>query len=59
VYGIGRHACPGRFLATLEMRIAMQELLTATTSIVLDRQRMAERAVSPVGGWAKVSVVLG
>jgi cytochrome P450 len=59
VYGIGRHACPGRFLATLEMRIAMQELLAATTSIVLDRQRMAERAVSPVGGWAKVSVVLG
>ena len=58
VYGIGRHACPGRLLATLEMRIAMQELLAATSSIALDTQRPAERAVSPVGGWAIVPVVL-
>lgn len=58
VYGIGRHACPGRLLATLEMRIAMQELLAATSSIALDPQRPAERAVSPVGGWSKVPVVL-
>ncbi|KAI5912339.1 cytochrome P450 [Azoarcus sp. PA01] len=58
VYGIGRHACPGRLLATLEMRIAMQELLAATSSIALDSQRPAERAVSPVGGWAMVPIVL-
>lgn len=58
VYGIGRHACPGRLLATLEMRIAMQELLAATSSIALDSQRPAERAVSPVGGWALVPIVL-
>lgn len=58
VYGIGRHACPGRWLATLEMRIALQELLAATSSIALEPQQPAERAVSPVGGWAKVAVVL-
>lgn len=58
VYGIGKHACPGRFLATLEMRIAMQELLAATSSIALGPQRLAERAVSPGGGWAKLAVVL-
>lgn len=58
VYGIGRHACPGRLLATLEMRIALQELLAATSSIALDPRQPAERALSPVGGWAKVAIVL-
>lgn len=58
VYGIGRHACPGRLLATLEMRIVLQELLAATSSLALDPLQAAERAVSPVGGWAKVMVVL-
>ncbi|NMF89361.1 cytochrome P450 [Aromatoleum petrolei] len=58
VYGIGKHACPGRWLATLEMRIALQELLAATSSIALDPQQSTERAASPVGGWAKVAVVL-
>jgi cytochrome P450 len=58
VYGIGKHACPGRLLATLEMRILMRELLAATPSIALDAHRRAERAVSPVGGWAEVPVVL-
>lgn len=58
VYGIGKHACPGRFLATLEMRIAIQALLAATSAIAPGPQRLAERAVSPVGGWAKLAVVL-
>ncbi|HEY0876861.1 MAG TPA: cytochrome P450 [Zeimonas sp.] len=58
VYGIGKHACPGRRLATLQMRIALQELLAATSSIALDPRRPPERAVSPVGGWAEVPIVL-
>jgi len=58
VYGIGRHACPGRLLATLEMRIVVRELLATTTSIALDPQQPAERAVAPLGGWARVPVVL-
>jgi cytochrome P450 len=58
VYGIGRHACPGRALATLELRTVVRALLSATTSSVLDPQQPAERAISPVGGWARLSVVL-
>ena len=58
VYGIGRHACPGRLLATLELRIALQELLAATSSITLDPDRPPERAVAPVGGWARVPLLL-
>jgi len=58
VYGIGKHVCPGRHLATLEMRIALQELLAATSSIALGPQHLAQRAVSPVGGWAKLAIVL-
>ncbi len=58
VYGIGRHACPGRLLATVEMRIALQAVLAATSSIVLAPGQPAERAVAPVGGWARVPIVL-
>lgn len=58
VYGTGRHVCPGRLLATLELRIALRALLAATSSITLDPQRPAEREVAPVGGWASVPVVL-
>jgi len=58
VYGIGRHACPGRLLATLELRIAVRALLAGTTEIRLDPDRPAEREVAPVGGWARVPVLL-
>ena len=58
VYGIGRHACPGRRLATLEMRILLQELLAATSSITLDPRQAPQRALAPVGGWSRVPVVL-
>jgi len=58
VYGVGRHACPGRLLATLELRIAVRALLAGTTSITLDPNRPAEREVAPVGGWARVPVLL-
>jgi cytochrome P450 len=58
VYGIGRHACPGRLLATLELRIAVRALLAGTTDIRLDHDRPAEREVAPVGGWARVPVLL-
>ena len=58
VYGLGRHVCPGRLLATLELRIALRALLAATTSISLDPDCPAEREVAPVGGWASVPVLL-
>lgn len=58
VYGIGKHVCPGRLLATMQMRVLLRELLAATSSLALDPRRPAVRAVSPVGGWAEVAVVL-
>ncbi len=57
VYGIGRHACPGRRLATVELRIAIRALLGATTSITLAPDRYPQREAHPVGGWADVPVV--
>lgn len=56
VYGVGRHACPGRLLATIELRIAVRALLGATASVSLADG--AERQVHPVGGWADGGVVL-
>ena len=42
VYGIGKHVCPGRLLATTQMRIVLQELLAATASITLDAQQVPD-----------------
>ncbi|KGM57676.1 cytochrome P450 [Lysobacter arseniciresistens ZS79] len=58
VYGIGRHACPGRLLSTLELRIVLRALLDATASVTLDPDDPAERAMSPAGGWSRVPVIL-
>ncbi|MHA6512557.1 cytochrome P450 [Tessaracoccus sp. Z1128] len=58
VYGTGPHMCPGRPLATVELRIGVQEALAATTWIEWAPGAPAEREVTPVGGWAHVPVVL-
>ena len=58
VYGTGPHACPGRLLATIELRTAVRALLAATASIRLDPSEPPEREVAPVGGWARVPVRL-
>ena len=58
VYGLGPHVCPGRPLATMELRIAVQEALAATGWIALDPGEAPEREVAPVGGYARVPVLL-
>lgn len=58
VYGSGKHVCPGRLLATLELRIAIQTLLTAVHSFELVPHQPPEREVAPVGGFHRVPVVL-
>ncbi len=58
VYGIGPHVCPGRPLATVELRVAVQELLAGTTSISLAADIPPQREVAPVGGWTHVPVVV-
>ena len=58
VYGIGPHVCPGRPLATMELRIAVQEALAATDWIAFAPDEQPEREVAPVGGYGRVPVVL-
>ncbi|MFV0426525.1 MAG: cytochrome P450 [Beutenbergiaceae bacterium] len=57
VYGIGPHACPGRELATMELRIAVAALVDAAT-FELDPRNPPVREVAPVGGWASVPLLL-
>lgn len=52
VYGIGKHVCPGRPLATLELRALTRAVLATTTAIESDPDRPRERALPPVGGFA-------
>lgn len=56
VYGTGKHVCPGRPLATLELVVAMQEILAAAD--VCPAETAGEREIAPVGGWAHAPVVL-
>ena len=57
VYGVGKHACPGRLLATWELRIALQAMLASVRSIELAPGQPPEREVAPVGGYHRVPVV--
>ena len=57
VYGRGPHVCPGRGLATLELRILLEELLPVFSSIDLPVTPRGVRAEFPLGGWAACPVV--
>lgn len=58
VFGIGPHACPGRSLTLMELRVILEELLGRTNWIEPAPDRPAIRETPPVGGWARVPVVL-
>jgi len=58
VWGIGKHVCPGRPLATLELRALTRAVLAATTTIGPDPDRPRERERPPAGGWAVAPLVL-
>nr|WP_312857621.1 cytochrome P450 [Brachybacterium aquaticum] len=52
VWGIGKHVCPGRPLATLELRALTRAVLDATAAIEPDPGRPRDRELPPVGGFA-------
>lgn len=58
VFGIGPHACPGRSLTLMELRVMLEELLSRTAWIESAPDRPPVRETPPVGGWARVPVVL-
>lgn len=57
VYGTGRHVCPGRPLATMELCVLVEELVAAFSAIT-PGARTPERNVTPTGGFAVVPVEL-
>lgn len=58
VYGIGPHVCPGRALATLELRVVVEELLAATSSIEPAPGSEPVRELPPYGGYRSLPVLL-
>ncbi|MEE6271786.1 cytochrome P450 [Georgenia sp. MJ206] len=52
VWGIGKHVCPGRPLATLELRALARAVLAATSALEPDTEQPRERALPPLGGYA-------
>lgn len=58
VWGVGKHVCPGRPLATLELRILTRAVLHATTAVEPDPDRARERSLPPLGGFAAVPLRL-
>lgn len=58
VWGTGPHVCPGRPLATMELRALVRAVLAATTAVDPDPERVREREVPPAGGYAVAPVRL-
>jgi cytochrome P450 len=58
VYGAGVHVCPGRSLATLELVVAAETLLSLTTRVELVADGEAVRETYPLGGWQRLPVRL-
>jgi len=59
VFGAGPHVCPGRLLTLMELRVVVEELLGRTTWVGPAPDHLGERETAPLGGWARVLVVLG
>lgn len=58
VWGIGKHVCPGRPLATLELRVLVRAVVAATEAIAPDPDGARRRSLPPLGGYAEAPVIL-
>ena len=58
VYGIGKHICPGRLLATWQLRITLRALLAGVSTLSFVPDQSVERETAPVGGFHKVPIIL-
>lgn len=57
VYGIGKHVCPGRPLATMQLRTLVRTVLRDISDLRLAPEE-PEREVAPVGGYHRVPIIL-
>ena len=58
VYGTGIHVCPGRPLATLELIVTVETLLSLTAHAELAPDAQPVRETYPLGGWWKLPIRL-
>jgi cytochrome P450 len=58
VYGAGIHVCPGRLLATSELIVMVELLLTLTARVELAPDAQPVRETYPLGGWRKLPIRL-
>jgi cytochrome P450 len=58
LYGAGIHICPGAPLASLELRVFMEEFLSRTADIVGVPERRPVLAVYPASGFARLHLRL-
>lgn len=57
VYGVGRHVCPGRELATEQLRIFTEVVLGRTSQLAPGAQERT-RSAPPAGGYTEVPIRL-
>lgn len=58
LYGAGVHVCPGALLARMELRVLMEEFLSALETLEPAPDQQPKRAVFPTGGFSYLPMVL-
>ncbi|MDL0431409.1 cytochrome P450 [Marinobacter sp. TBZ242] len=58
LYGAGVHVCPGAPLARMELRVLMEEFLSAVDTLEPAPEDRPERAVFPTGGFSYLPMTI-
>ncbi|MFO7529491.1 MAG: cytochrome P450 [Marinobacter sp.] len=58
LYGAGIHVCPGAPLARMELRVLMEEFLSAVDTLKPAPDEQSERAVFPTGGFSYLPMLI-